>query len=215
MNSIIVYWDDIVDKFDTYQIIDKFIYDSFMMVLSPNEYAQTGLLFEIATNNGNPNECFCKATFVDLEKGQEVYIGEFNWSVNGEYATVEIYEKDRKYEEAYVNWASNIYAIMSYIMTTERKRVKKQRPVQMANSKKKHKAKSKNKSIYLLSEIVDYVNDNGLLIKPSGNHKITCPCWSVRGHYRTYKSGKKVFVRPFEKGRERGKAAPKQHTYVV
>ena len=36
MNSIIVYWDDIVDKFDTYQIIDKFIYDSFTMLLSPN-----------------------------------------------------------------------------------------------------------------------------------------------------------------------------------
>ena len=104
---------------------------------------------------------------------------------------------------------------MSYIMTTERKRAEKQRPVQMANSKKKHKAKSKNKSVYLLSEIVDYVNDNDLLIKPSKNHKITCPCWSVRGHYRTYKSGKKVFVKPFNKGKERGKAAPKQHTYVV
>lgn len=167
MNSIIVYWDDIVDKFDACQIIDKFIYDSFTMLISPNEYAQTGLIFEIATNNGNPNECSCKAIFVDLEKEKEVYIGEFNWSV------------------------------------------------QMANSKKKHKAKSKNKSVYLLSEIVDYVNDNDLLIKPSKNHKITCPCWSVRGHYRTYKSGKKVFVKPFNKGKERGKAAPKQHTYVV
>lgn len=215
MNSIIVYWDDIVDKFDTYQIIDKFIYDSFTMLLSPNKYAQTGLIFEIATNNGNPNECSCKAIFVDLEKEKEVYIGEFNWSVHGEYITVTICEKDRKYEEAYANWASNIYAIMAYIMTTERKRVGKQRPVQMANSKKKHKSKSENKSIYLLSEIVDYVNDNGLLIKPSENHKITCPCWSVRGHYRTYKSGKKVFVKPFEKGKERGKVAPKQHIYTI
>lgn len=215
MNSIIAYWDDIVDKFDTYQIIDKFIYDSFTMLLSPNEYAQTGLIFEIATNNGNPNECSCKAIFVDLEKEKEVYIGEFNWSVHGEYTTVTICEKDRKYEEAYANWASNIYAIMAYIMTTERKRVGKQRPVQMANSKKKHKSKSENKNIYLLSEIVDYVNDNGLLIKPSENHKITCPCWSVRGHYRTYKSGKKVFVKPFEKGKERGKVAPKQHIYTI
>lgn len=104
---------------------------------------------------------------------------------------------------------------MSYIMTTERKRVEKQRPVQKASPKKKHKSKSENKSIYLLSEIVDYVNDNDLLIKPSGNHKITCPCWSVRGHYRTYKNGKKVFVKPFEKGKERGKVAPKQHVYTT
>nr|DAG36852.1 MAG TPA: hypothetical protein [Bacteriophage sp.] len=116
---------------------------------------------------------------------------------------------------AYANWAGNIYAIMSYIMTTERKRAEKQRPIQKVSSKKKYKNKSENKSIYLLSEIVDYVNDNGLLIKPSGNHKITCPCWSVRGHYRTYKSGKKVFVKSFEKGKERGKVAPKQHVYTI
>lgn len=214
MNSIIVYWDDVVDKFE-YLEINSFIYESFVMLITLNESCETGLLFEIATNNGNPNECLCKATFVDLHNGKEKYIGEFKWFVHDIYITVNIDKKDKEYEEAYANWAENIYAVMSYIMTTERKRVEKQRTAQKVSPEKKHKSKSENKSIYLLSEIVDYVNDNGLLIKPSGNHKITCPCWSVRGHYRTYKSGKKVFVKPFEKGKERGKVAPKQHTYVV
>lgn len=31
----------------------------------------------------------------------------------------------------------------------------------------------------------------------------------------TLDEAKKVFVRPFEKGRERGKVAPKQHIYTI
>lgn len=35
-------------------------------------------------------------------------------------------------------------------------------------------------------------------------HKeIKCPCWGVMGHYRTYKSGKRVWVNPYKKGKER------------
>lgn len=214
MNSIIVYWDEIADKINGL-IIDKFIYDSFVMVIADCKDSEAGMVFKVATNNGNPNECLCEATLVDLEKGIETCIGEFNWNIEDTYITAITKEEDKQYAPFYNECAERIYAVMSYIMTTERKRVEKQRPMQKANQKKKYKNKSENKSIYLLSEIVDYVNDNDLLIKPSGNHKITCPCWSVRGHYRTYKSGKKVFVKPFEKGKERGKVAPKQHTYVV
>lgn len=214
MNSIIVYWDEIADKINGL-IIDKFIYDSFVMVIADCKDSEAGMVFKVATNNGNPNECLCQATLVDLEKGIETCIGEFNWKVEDTCITAITKEEDKQYAPLYAECAERIYAAMSYIMTTERKRVEKQRTTQKASPKKKHESKSENKSIYLLSEIVDYVNDNGLLIKPSGNHKITCPCWSVRGHYRTYKSGKKVFVKPFEKGKERGKVAPKQHTYVV
>lgn len=214
MNSIIVYWDEIADKINGL-IIDKFIYDSFIMVIADYKDSEAGMVFKVATNNGNPNECLCEATLVDSEKGIETCIGEFNWNVEDTYITAITKEEDKQYAPLYTECAERIYAVMSYIMTTERKRVEKQRPAQKASPKKKHKSKSENKSIYLLSEIVDYVNDNGLLIRPSGNHKITCPCWSVRGHYRTYKNGKKVFVKSFEKGKERGKVAPKQHTYVV
>lgn len=214
MNSIIVYWNEIADKINGL-IIDKFIYDSFIMVITDCEDSETGMVFKVATNNGNPNECLCEATLVDSEKGIETCIGEFNWNVEDTYITAITKEEDKQYAPLYTECAERIYAVMSYIMTTERRGVEKQRPIQKASQKKKYKSKSENKSIYLLSEIVDYVNDNGLLVKPSGNHKITCPCWSVRGHYRTYKSGKKVFVKPFNKGKERGKVVPKQHTYVV
>lgn len=33
--------------------------------------------------------------------------------------------------------------------------------------------------------------------------RFSCPCWTVSGHYRTLKSGKKVWVRPYTKGSER------------
>lgn len=75
--------------------------------------------------------------------------------------------------------------------------------------------RKENVKIFLLDELVEYVAENNLYPKSEKHNQINCPCWSVRGHYRTYKSGKKVFVKPFNKGKERGKVAPKQHTYVV
>lgn len=43
---------------------------------------------------------------------------------------------------------------------------------------------------------------------PDVHRKINCPCWGVMGHWRTYRrTGKKVWIAPYAKGRERGKAA--------
>lgn len=39
-------------------------------------------------------------------------------------------------------------------------------------------------------------------------------CWSVRGHYRHYKSGKVVYIKPFEKGANKGKIVPKKYDIV-
>ena len=40
-------------------------------------------------------------------------------------------------------------------------------------------------------------------LSPPGVSRITCPCWGVAGHWRTCKSGKRVWVRPYRKGRQR------------
>lgn len=48
------------------------------------------------------------------------------------------------------------------------------------------------------------VSDDVLLRQNSqGHRKITCPCWGVAGHMRTYKSGKQVWIRPYRKGKQR------------
>ena len=49
---------------------------------------------------------------------------------------------------------------------------------------------------------------------PRGGHNITCPCWGVAGHWRNYKSGKRVWIGPYRKGRERRNPAaykPKEY----
>lgn len=49
---------------------------------------------------------------------------------------------------------------------------------------------------------------------PRGSHNITCPCWGVAGHWRNYKSGKRVWIEPYRKGRERRNPAaykPKEY----
>lgn len=73
----------------------------------------------------------------------------------------------------------------------------------------------KDNKIFLLDDLIEYVVENNLYQKSVKHSQIRCPCRSVRGHYRTYKSGKKVFVKPFEKGKKRGKVAPKQHVYTI
>lgn len=39
--------------------------------------------------------------------------------------------------------------------------------------------------------------------------------WSVRGHYRHYKSGKVIFIESFEKGKNRKKASQKKTKYKL
>ena len=49
---------------------------------------------------------------------------------------------------------------------------------------------------------------------PRGHHKISCPCWGVAGHMRTYKSGKQVWIKPYRKGKQRNNPAayvPKEY----
>ena len=46
---------------------------------------------------------------------------------------------------------------------------------------------------------------------------IFCPCWGVIGHWRTYKSGKKVWIEPYRKGRERNNPtaySPKEYQLI-
>lgn len=100
-------------------------------------------------------------------------------------------------------------------MTTPRERTERPKGAKIFNTKKVESKRNRENKIYLLDEIVDYVNENGLTITKSENRAITCPCWEVRGHYRHYKSGKVVFIKNYEKGKEKGKVKPKDKTYTI
>ncbi len=64
---------------------------------------------------------------------------------------------------------------------------------------------SKPKEEYKLFEVIrkysKHINHN--------KHHFTCEAWQVKGHFRTYKSGKKVWIKPFQKGK--GKIKEKEY----
>ena len=47
------------------------------------------------------------------------------------------------------------------------------------------------------------ISDDAVKAAARGSHTITCPCWGVAGHMRTYKSGKQVWIKPYRKGKKR------------
>lgn len=109
--------------------------------------------------------------------------------------------------------AMQILGICNYIMSAKRNRkiIKGQ-----GNNKNKIKKEIKTsipQKVYLLDEIIEYVYENKL--NRSNHNEIQCPCWSVRGHYRHYKSGKVVFVKNYLKGKKRDTEQPKPKEYFV
>ena len=217
MNKIVIYTDKINGKLDN-NTIDEFIYDSFTMIVTKNEHSDIAMIFDIATNNGNPNDCCCRVTMFNEITGEYEIVTEFGWIItNDKIETRYKNESDNDtFGDVSCDWADYLYAVMAYIMTSKRERVqKKNQSRSFENNSKEHAKEYKPRNIYLLDEIVDYVNENGLTIQSRGTHKINCPCWSVRGHYRHYKSGKVVFIKNYEKGKEKGKINPKDKFYGV
>lgn len=77
-------------------------------------------------------------------------------------------------------------------------------------SHNKQLSNSQNK-IYLLDDIIEIVSSN----LGKGKREINCPCWQVRGFYRQYKNGNRIWVKPFLKGKERTKEKPKDKEYYI
>lgn len=67
------------------------------------------------------------------------------------------------------------------------------------NSSGKRKSASKKDIVYSLTDCIRKYTKHINHCK----HVFTCEHWEVRGHYRHYKSGKVVYVKPFEKGKNK------------
>lgn len=82
--------------------------------------------------------------------------------------------------------------------------------IEMPTTQKRYKPMSerkpsKPKEEYKLFDVIrkysKHINHN--------KHHITCEAWEVKGHFRHYKSGKVVYVKPFQKGK--GKVKDKEY----
>lgn len=81
------------------------------------------------------------------------------------------------------------------------------------NNSKPNKKQSAKKSIININDITVIVRteDNNILDRFRRHNNKHTDSWSVIGHYRTYKSGKKIWVKAYQKGS--GSSKPKE--YIV
>lgn len=80
------------------------------------------------------------------------------------------------------------------------------RTKQQAQRGESGKKSSKKRNCAHMVKTIHLADDTAeILAKCVREHiEITCPCWGVAGHWRTYKkTGKKVWIKPYRKGKER------------
>ena len=197
--------------------LENFIYDEFALVYTLKSEMILGFTVLLNFNDGD-----ISGTEIYLVRLGDEWIKDIVYQIEADgsaYDGMAVYcsSEEKKYTEIGHDIAQLVIRTIIYIMNTPRDKI-----IKPKTSKEKKEEVGKTTKItsgnadkiYLFDEIVDYVNENGLTISP-GKHIINCPCWSVRGHYRHYKSGKVVFIKNYEKGKEKGKVKPKDKTYTI
>lgn len=95
----------------------------------------------------------------------------------------------------------------------------------LANLRSHNENNSSSKSFQKLADSVQVISLNSLRFKTANKkvanmlkskkvHRMT-ESWSVRGHYRHYKSGKVIFIESFKKGKNRKQASQKKTKYKL
>lgn len=195
--------------------IDNFIYDEFGIILKRDNKIDIGLCIFFEKGFIGTQICL---TVLNNKAVEDVYYDIYSSDKNNDGMEVMCSKNENRYLNIGHDLAQLVLRIILYIMTTSREKITKiklpNEVKENANIEKKKKQSVEHK-IYLLDEIVDYVIEKGLTLHSSVTHKINCPCWSVRGHFRHYKSGKVIFVKDYKKGKKRDKMKPIDKTYII
>lgn len=117
-----------------------------------------------------------------------------------------------------VGYIGLIYIIETYIMSKQKDRKVKYVEIDETEKKQNESNVKKRKHIKKREDkpvVIDF-NDiiSGRIIQ-GHKHEIRCAKWPVRGHYRHYKNGRVIFIKEFEKGRDRNKGKNVDKTYVL
>lgn len=123
--------------------------------------------------------------------------------------------KKSKAKKLLENFASIAYyeymkakAIILYELNNRNKIIKESKN-KSRNCNKSSKKVYEKKEIYLYDELIEYISHSNI------KHNIKCEAWTVRGHYRHYKSGKVVFIESFKKGKNRNNDIKEDKTYII
>lgn len=114
-------------------------------------------------------------------------------------------------------YLATIYIAESYIMSKQKSRKVKYEEIDDVEFKpvsnvKKRKRNKKREDKPIVIDFDDIIS--GRILR-GREHIIRCGKWLVRGHYRHYKSGKIVFIKSFEKGKNRNKGKNLDKTYII
>lgn len=77
----------------------------------------------------------------------------------------------------------------------------KQMVIDSRPAKKKRKGKGRRRVVRAVKVL--RVSQDEFADYTKVRREMSCPCWGVIGHWRNYKSGKRVWISPYRKGKER------------
>lgn len=202
----------ITDKFDKNILETGFIFNEF--VFSFTDICDSVPVFHVAVNIDTQYKVLHFAVRKGLKDLQYVfYYDLMRGPVFGAYHDMLGPEE----EEAAADVLSCVLDSIMYIMeqaynkNVYYKKHPEEKPEADLSASNKATRNRKNK-IYLLDDIIIYGASHSTDIITK-HYK--CPCWQVRGFYRHLKSGKTIWVKPFQKGWNRKKEKPKDSIYLA
>lgn len=118
------------------------------------------------------------------------------------------------------NWIGYLWRGIQHqlIYRPERIHVMHHRTTQSQKQEAEKTAK-RSQIVKVQRQITILLDDEDIVEISSGNsHQITLSLWSVSGHWRTYKSGKRIWISPYYKGKDREKQdaefSPKEYRFI-
>ena len=147
----------------------------------------------------------------------------YDYGPNGFYSVPYVMNYDATYFYDYESitylshWLGYLWRGIQYRMINrpELVRVKHERIKKETIEDAKKRTKS-SKQVVKVQRIITLLTDNSISAT-SGKHDITATVWGVSGHWRAYKSGKRVWVKPYYKGEDRDKLdayCPKEYRFL-
>ncbi|MBU5480913.1 hypothetical protein [Blautia sp. MSJ-19] len=225
MNTIIVPYEEIMEAHEVHT--SGFIFDKFVLRLIQDKKAHDVLIQIDDSKSWFTGNIWAAPVF---GKKEDAFLLELVYQINVSPETGEpivhmapldkdmTQEDCKRYVEAgygYGEWVLRALLTIMEEIENRNKVIKESTGGRTTTKRSKNVKKTEDNKVFLLDDLVEYVVKNNIYPKHSAHHSIQCPCWSVRGHYRTYKSGKTVFVKPHRKGKKRETAEPKENIYIV
>ncbi len=210
------FYDILTDKIETdeevkiWEHLEKygFIFNEYRLTIRGNYFGiEVNLVYKVKFEEGEEKQKI-KIKEINIHENGKMVKEEFEITVDefldGLLKSIE-YELKRKSSDKKIFEADHVLAPMYFMrycikraMNKERIEIEKtNRKYKPINERKEYKPKTEYKLFEIIRKYQKHINSN--------RHNITCDYWEVKGHFRHYKNGKVVYIKPFSKGKNKEK----------